>query len=133
MSSPATKFLLSSESGLRAEFNANGSLRRLDCGAIALALFVGNEVEGSPANLYLRRHSGAGIEWAPLLGPRSHTRFRLETGMLVGTGACLGIEYSIALVLAQSATAWFWHVGLQNAGTSVQQVDLTYAQDLALA
>ncbi len=46
---------LSSHSGLRAILNGNGSLRRLDCGAIVLSLFVGNEIEGGPANLYLRR------------------------------------------------------------------------------
>ena len=32
---------LESPSGLRAEINANGSLRRLDCGAIMLSLFLG--------------------------------------------------------------------------------------------
>ena len=39
-----------SDSGLQAELHANGSVRRFDCGAIALALFVGNAVEGGPAN-----------------------------------------------------------------------------------
>ena len=55
---------LSSRSGLRASLNRNGSLRRLDYGAIALSLFVGNEIEGGPANLYLRRHA-ARIEGPP--------------------------------------------------------------------
>ena len=38
---------LSSRSGLRAQFNANGSLRRFDCDAICLPLFVGNAVRGA--------------------------------------------------------------------------------------
>ena len=42
---------LSSPSGLRVEINANGSVRRFDCGSISLALFVGNALEGGPANL----------------------------------------------------------------------------------
>ena len=51
---------LESASGLGAEFNANGSLRRLDCGSVSVLLFVGNELEGGPANLYLRQRSSAG-------------------------------------------------------------------------
>jgi 1,2-beta-oligoglucan phosphorylase len=125
---------LNSRSGLRAEINANGSLRRLDCEAICLPLFVGNELDGGPANLYLRRHSKT-TEWTPLLGPSSPTSFKTDpaSGMLAGTGSWLGIDYSIALVLAQSSPAWFWHVRLENTISSPQTVDLTYAQDVALA
>jgi hypothetical protein len=125
---------LSSRSGLSLELNANGSLRRLDCGNVAVALFLGNEVEGGSANLYLRRHSGK-LEWTPLLGPSSPTRFHSQpvNGQLVGAGSWLGIRYTIALVLAQDATAWFWHVRLENTTSTRQHVDLTYAQDLALA
>ena len=136
-SSEGSPLLLSGSSGLRAEINANGSLRRFDCGAIALALFVGNEVEGGPANLYLRRHSSGGAPESStaLLGPRSPTRFRIDpqSGMLAGSGTWLGIEYALALVLARNATAWFWHVHLLNTGSSWQELDLTYAQDVALA
>ncbi len=126
--------LLTSPSGLRAEINANGSLRRLDCGAICLALFVGNELEGGPANLYLRRHSDK-IEWIPLLGPSSQTRFHSDptTGKLVGSGSWLGIDYVLTLTLAKTQPVWFWHVRLENTGATSQQVDLTYAQDVALA
>ena len=36
----------SSPSGMSAEFNANGSIRRMDCGDIILNNFLGNEAEG---------------------------------------------------------------------------------------
>jgi cellobiose phosphorylase len=125
---------LSSPSGLRATLNANGSLHRLDCGAICLALFVGNEVEGGPANLYLRRH-GDGIEWIPLLGPAAPTRFgrNAQGTALVGHGNWGNIAYRIELIVAAGAAAWFWHVRVQNCGTASQVLDLTYAQDVALA
>ena len=125
---------LSSLSGLRATFNGSGSLRRLDCGAIALALFVGNEIEGGPANLYLRRHA-ARIECIPLLGPSSPTRLRLDPHgtALLGRGKWGDIDYLIELTLASAAPAWFWRVQLENHGTTHQTLDLTYAQDLALA
>src|ERR1700676_2602904 len=111
---PTATFLIS-RSGLRAEINANGSLRRFDCDPISLTLFVGNELEGGPTNLYLRRHSRT-IEWTPLLGPLSRSRFHVDavSGQLVGVGTWLDINYSVALVLAAAAPAWFWHVRLQN-------------------
>jgi len=125
---------LSSRSGLRATLNANGSLRRLDFGAIVLALFVGNEIEGGPANLYLRRHADS-IEWIPLLGPSSPTRFSTDPGgtTLLGHGRWGDIGYLIELTLAAEAPAWFWRVQLENHGVTPQTLDLTYAQDLALA
>jgi cellobiose phosphorylase len=130
-----TPLRITSPSGLRVEANLNGSLRRLDCNNLSLALFVGNEVEGGPTNLYLRRHSTGRLEWIPLLGPGSPTRFHLDSaaGRLVGAGNWLGIEYSIALTLARQAPAWFWHVRLRNTTPTPQQLDLTYAQDIALA
>jgi 1,2-beta-oligoglucan phosphorylase len=124
---------LSSPSGLRAILNANGSLQRLDCGAIALALFVGNEIEGGPANLYLRRHAGR-IEWIPLLGPASPTRFSLHPhGAVLGRGSWGDIGYLIEFTLAAGAPVWFWRVQLENHGATEATLDLTYAQDLALA
>src|SRR5580700_2648714 len=102
---------LSSSSGLRATLNGNGSLRRLDCAAIALGLFVGNEIEGGPANLYLRRHADR-IEWIPLLGPASPTRFSRDPHgtALRGRGSWGDISYLIELTLAAGAAAWFWRV-----------------------
>jgi 1,2-beta-oligoglucan phosphorylase len=124
---------VSEPTGLRAEINANGSLRRFDCGEISLSLFVGNELEGGPTNLYLRKWVPT-IEWAPLIGPQSGTRFHQNSsGNLVGTGSWRDINYTIALVLAPTTTAWFWHVSLENVSEGPATVDLTYVQDLALA
>ena len=74
-------------------------------------------------------------EWTPLLGPLSRTRFHTDptSGRLIGAGSWLGINYALTLVLAKSKPAWFWHVRLENTGATSQQVDLTYAQDIALA
>ena len=131
----ASSLRLASRAGLSVELNTNGAVRRFDCGNVALALFVGNEVEGGPTNVYLRRHVNGAIEWTPLLGPSSPTRFHAQPidGQLVGMGLWQGIRYSIALVLAQDATAWFWHVQLENTASTSQQLDLIHAQDLALA
>ncbi|HTX06246.1 MAG TPA: hypothetical protein VMD06_10485 [Steroidobacteraceae bacterium] len=128
------RIILTSRSGLRAELSEGGALRRLDCGASSLSLFIGNEVEGGPTNLFLRRRGGTPA-WTALLGPSSPTRFATpdSPARLLGRGSWRGIEYAISLTLAQDAPVWFWHVQLTNASAEAQELDLTYAQDLALA
>jgi 1,2-beta-oligoglucan phosphorylase len=133
-SNSARSMLLKNAAGLEARLNTNGSLRRLDCGAVSLLLFVGSELESGPANLYLRRLRDP-LEWTPLLGPRSPTAFQVAASgdRAAGFGSWRGIEYSIALVLAGSAPAWFWHVQLESSSSSEELIDLTYVQDIALA
>ena len=132
MGNPAR--ILSGRSGVRAEISRNGSVRRLDCGPTTLSLFVGSELECGPANLFLRRRT-RGPCWTPLLGPSSPTRFASAQtgGRLAGGGTWEGIEYEISLTLADDAPVWFWHVLLTNTASEVQELDLTYAQDVALA
>ena len=124
---------LESSSGIRAAFNANGSLRRLVCGDIVFNLFAGNEVEGGPANLWLRQRRNGTHEAIALLGPGSSTRVEQDgAGGLVGEGAFDGLRYTIALRLAADAPAWFWHVSVENVGDALD-VDLVCVQDIALA
>jgi cellobiose phosphorylase len=126
--------IVTSQSGLRAEVTESGALRRFDCGPITLTLFVGSDVECGPANLFLRRLTGK-RDWTPLLGPTSPTRFGTPSadGRITGCGTWQGIDYDISLVLATGAPVWFWHVRLTNASAEPQELDLTYAQDIALA
>src|SRR6185437_8733890 len=83
---------------------------------------------------FLRRRT-RGPCWTPLLGPSSPTRFASAQtgGRLAGGGTWEGIEYEISLTLADDAPVWFWHVLLTNTASEVQELDLTYAQDVALA
>ncbi|HEY4066580.1 MAG TPA: hypothetical protein VGM74_06775, partial [Burkholderiaceae bacterium] len=126
-----------SPSGLRVEFLASGALRSLAFGDIVVNLFVGNELEGGPANLVLRRHglAGAPLQFTPLLGPRSPTRWRIDPGAgeLEGAGVWQGLSYRVALRLSASAPAWFWHVRVENLGLDAVRVELMSLQDLALA
>jgi cellobiose phosphorylase len=124
---------LTSRSGLAVEINANGSIRRLDHRDIAVNLFPGNEVEGGPANVYLRARAAAGFEFTPLLGPCSPLRFVVGDRGFAGEGTWQGIRFSLSLVLADAAPAWFWHVALENTSSTEREVDLVYAQDIALS
>ncbi len=123
---------LESPSGLRVELNANGSIRRIDHGGLIVNLFLGNEIEGGPANLWLRRLDDP-VAHVPLLGPRSPSRIDFDASGLTLQGAWQGIAFQLSLRLAESAPAWFWHLDLLNLEDSPALVDVIHAQDLALA
>ena len=115
---------LTSPSGLVAQVNANGSIRRMDHADVIVNAFLANELEGGPANLFLRRRvpatgptSGA-ISWIPLAGPRSPSEVRLDEHGLEITGDWSGLRFRVSLRLAHGAPAWFWHVELDEHGTA---------------
>lgn len=121
-----------SPSGLAVEINSNGSIRRLSHGNLMLNLFLGSEIEGGPANLFLRRH-GAAIDSVPLLGPHSPAVFHWDGQRFAAEGVWQGLRFRVGLRLAEGAAAWFWHVTVENTGPDTATVDLIYAQDLGLA
>jgi cellobiose phosphorylase len=123
---------LESPSGLSMQVNANGSIRRMDHQDIILNLFLGNEMEGGPANIFLRQH-GEAVEGVPLLGPRSAAVVHCDQHGLKVLGIWRGIRFAVSVVLAEAAPVWFWHVGLENTGSAAAALDLIYAQDLGLA
>ena len=102
---------IESPAGLVVHVNANGSLRRMEHGDVVLNLFPGSEIEGGPANVYLRR-LGPQPAWTPLLGPRSPLAFNLGEHGLHASGEWEGVHVVLSLVLARSAPAWFWHVAV---------------------
>lgn len=123
---------LASPAGLRAELNANGSLKRLEGGDIMLNVYLGNEVEGGPANLFLRR-LGPEPHSIPLLGPRSPACYRADDQGLTACGRWGALAFRVHFTLAAEAAAWFWHVEVENQGTERVVCDLLHTQDLALA
>ena len=58
--------------------NDNGSIRRIDHGDVVVNLFLGSEIEGGPANVYLRRHAAprSTCDAAPRAGEPRHDRRR---------------------------------------------------------
>ena len=125
-------FRAASPSGISVELNANGSIRRMDCGDIMLNVFLGNEAEGGPVNLYLRR-LGKTLESIPLLGPGSPAIYQTSERGMVARGAWGDIVFRVWLVLAESAKAWFWHVELENTGAEPVTCDLIHTQDIGVA
>jgi cellobiose phosphorylase len=131
---------LHNAAGLRIDVNANGSIRRMDCHGVMLNLFLGNEVEGGPANLWLRRHGAGTVEAIPLLGPlgplqplRHQAAPPPDHTVHEASGEWQGLHLRLQLRLAASEPAWFWHVSVQNRTSVAQTVDLVHAQDIGLS
>ncbi len=123
---------ISSPSGMSAEINANGSIRRIDHQDIMLNLFPGNEAEGGPTNIYLR-HRGNPADSIPLLGPQSPASYQADGRSLSACGTSGDLAFRLRLVLAESEPAWFWHIEVENTGSQAVTCDLIHTQDLALA
>lgn len=119
---------------LQATLNANGSLRHLCSGELSIKLFPASELEAGPGNLVLRRHAADGsCRATSLMGPAAPGRARQRGERRWVEGDWDGLHYRLELVLAEQATAWFWHVELFNATLRSERVDLMLLQDLALA
>ena len=121
-----------SPSGLAFDVIDDGTVERILHHDVLVNALPGNALEGSPANLYLRR-LGERIEWTPLLGPRSPGRGRVHDDGMTVAGEWSGLRYSVALVPASAAAAWFWHVTIENAASEPATVDIVHVQDVALA
>ena len=131
---------LHNAAGLRIDLNANGSIRRMDGHGVMLNLFLGNEVEGGPANLWLRRHGAGAVEAVPLLGPvgplqalRPQAAPPPDHTVHDASGEWQGLSLRLQLRLAASEPAWFWHVSVQNRTSVAQTVDLVHVQDIGLS
>jgi cellobiose phosphorylase len=130
---PLSLARLESPSGMTVELLENGAVRCMDHADTIINLFIGNELEGGVANLYLRRLNADALQYIELLGPRSPTRFSRSGNGWTGSGEWSGIRYTVQLRLAPIAPAWFWQVSLENSASSTQQVDVIYVQDIALS
>jgi len=98
---------------------------------ILLNLFLGTEIEGGLANLYLRR-LGAVVEATPLFGARSPAAIHVDERGMTVNGEWKGIRFSVSLCLAKSAPAWFWHVVLENTLAKEETADLIYTRTWGL-
>lgn len=124
--------VVSNEAGIKFQLNSNGSIRRIDCGDILINLFPGSEAEGGPTQIYLRCH-GSIIESIPLTGPRSPASWSFDEQGMTGCGQWRDIIFQIRLSLAENASAWFWHVELENIGAEPISCDLIHTQDIGIA
>src|SRR3981189_1872904 len=98
--------------GLSLELNRDGGARRIGFGGVAVNLFMGNGMEPSPANVWLRLHRGAKVEAVPPLGPPAPLRGQASAEDFGASGEWQGMQIEIRLALAEDRPPWCWQVRL---------------------
>ena len=123
---------LQSPSQIQVQLLRQGGVATIDAAALRLNLFTGNELEGGPLNLVLRRRTGQLVSAAlPLLGAQqslSATDTQAEW-----QGEWQGVKWRLQLRLANATAAWFWQLQVENLGPDAVELDAVLAQDVALA
>ncbi|MFT7721666.1 MAG: hypothetical protein QM788_02350 [Roseateles sp.] len=129
-----TPHLIRNRAGLAAELLSHGALRRLLAPGLMLNLFPGNELEGGPANVWLRRRD-AGGDWQarPLLGPQSPLQAHAGENAFEMRGDWQGLALRLQLRLAADETTLFWHLLAENTGAGACEIAPVLVQDLGLA
>lgn len=130
-----TPHLLRNAAGLSLEVLSHGALRRIQAPGLMLNLFPGNELEGGPANLWLRRRDAADQPWrlAPLLGPQSPLHAHGDAQGFEMRGHWDGLALRLSLRLAQDQPTWFWHLELDNLSGRTLELSPVLVQDIGLA
>ncbi|MGM9484577.1 GH36-type glycosyl hydrolase domain-containing protein [Roseateles sp. NT4] len=130
-----TAHLIRNAAGLEAELLSHGALRRLLLApGLMLNLFPGNELEGGPANVWLRRRESAGA-WriTPLLGPLSPLSVFADEDGFEMRGEWEGLALRLSLRLAADEPVLFWHLQAANLGEAPCEISPVLVQDVGLA
>ena len=128
---PTLKFENSAR--LSVQMCANTALQRIDAAGVMLNLFPGNEVEGGPANIWLRLTEGESVQAVPLLGPQSPLVRVAALPDFTLQGQWQGLHLQLQLRLAASTSAYFWHLHVENRGALARTIDLSHVQDVGLS
>jgi CRISPR-associated protein Csx3 len=96
-------------------------------------MYPADELEAGPANLYLRVRGERGAQAVALLGPGSASTVSWSEAGPTIVGTWRDLQYTVTFALADALAAWYWHVGVRSLRSVPTEIDLVYAQDLALA
>lgn len=114
---------------LRFDFLPSGETFQFIGGNTLINQMLGNTIDGSPSNIYLRRYSDDAIDFAPLLGNKSNATFQPTENKAIWLGSAFGLNYQITFALASDST-WFWSIDID--GTD-QVIDIVFTQDISVS
>lgn len=110
-------------------FLPGGDLYEAAHGDIMINQVLGNPVDGSLNNLYLRLHRNSEISVFPLLGAKSGSTVTFSENQAVFQGTAENVRYEVTFSLS-TLGVWFWEITLEGSGVTA---DLLYGQDIGLA
>ncbi|MDZ4725881.1 MAG: hypothetical protein SH817_06980 [Leptospira sp.] len=120
------------ESGLEFNFTSNGSLYSIKIKHILVNLYIGNELEASIANFYLRVFSEFGETIYPLFGPNANTKFEISESKYLGEGIVDSLHYQFIFSLHPVLLSWSYSIQIKNLSNQSARFQFVYTQDLGL-
>ena len=91
--------------------------------------WLGNPIDGSMNNIFLRIHKATGIDAYPLLGIHSNSQVKFGEQEVVWSGQIEEIDFEVKFLLSNQ-NIWFWDIQLKGNG---HKIDVIYGQDVGLA
>lgn len=126
----AKKSTLQIQSGdLSFSFINSGDVSSITFNHVMINQIIGNPIDGSLNNLYLRLHKNNEIIIVPLLGVKSESTVHYSDSHISWEGKVEQVIYKVTFRLSDKGI-WFWEVNVE--GTDVE-IDVIYGQDLGLA
>lgn len=122
---------ISNSLGLSAGLLQNGLVSSIDADPVRISLRTTSIHSGASANIWLRKR-GARIEYRPLMGPGSDTRYRAGKNHFRVVGSWDGLEYECLLQLSEKSLSWKWSVDILNNSGGGRKLDLILVQDVGL-
>jgi hypothetical protein len=122
---------LKNSHGLSFEFLEDGCIKTIDASPIRISLKPQTPFSRSGANVFLRRRDET-MQYKPLLGPESISRFELSKEAFDVSGNWDGIEYSASIQLSGISLSWQFIVKIRNTTQNPLELDLVYFQDVGL-
>ncbi|KAF1297505.1 cellobiose phosphorylase [Enterococcus sp. JM4C] len=112
----------------RLTFLETGDLYEIESHGMMINQILGNPLDGSLNQIYLRQKNADSYTVTPLIGSNTDSQFFADETQLTWQGMANGIDYQVAIQLSEH-NCWFWQVTLVGEGT----VDVIYGQDLGNA
>jgi cellobiose phosphorylase len=122
---------IKNSSGLSFEFLENGSIKHIEVDPIRISLKSATPYSKPGTNLFLRKRTNP-MEFIPLLGPESSSKFQIKEHAFMAKGNWDGIDYTCVLQLSPKSKSWQWSIDINNTSTNNSELDLIYLQDVGL-
>lgn len=123
---------IQNQSGLKFQFLSNGNVHSIRLHELLVNLYLGNEMEPSVSNIYLRIHTKNEFLVFPLLGPKSNSEFQIFESTYLSRGTYHNIDYTLHLDLHPNEPIWRYRVKLTNQNDHSLLCDLVYVQDIGI-
>ncbi len=112
---------------LNINFLETGDISEIRSNHTRINTLVGNNVNGSDSNIYLRVYKNNEILNTPLLGLMSNSKFKVDENHALYKGTFENVEYLVKVLVKNNK--WFYDVTLNGAGV---ECDLVYGQSIMI-